>query len=101
MKHMTQKQRGQQQYAKRKKMFVLAFCVIVIPSMLVMFAQALAHLCSGDRSIAWRSYGQPVSYFLLLVISGFFLSLAVIMAFRAVMSKPENHKSDDVDGPSS
>src|SRR5664279_5357369 len=82
MKHITHKQRRQQQYAKRKRMFVLAFCFIVIPAMLVLFARALSHLRSGDRSIAWYSYGQPVGYFLLLVFSGLFLSLAVITVFR-------------------
>jgi hypothetical protein len=101
MKHITQKQRREQQYAKRKKMFVLAFCIMVIPSLLVMFVQALAHVRSGDRLVAWDNYGQPMGYFLVLVLSGFFLSVAVIMAIRAVMSKPENHKPDDGDGSSS
>jgi len=101
MKHITQKQRRQQQYAKRKKMFVLAFCIIVVPAMLVLFIQSLAHVRSGDRSIAWYSYGQPVNYITILVFSGFFLAVAVIVVFRIVMSRPENHKPDDADGPSS
>ena len=82
-------------------MFVLAFCIIVIPAMLVLFIQSLAHVHSGDRSIAWYSYGQPVNYITLLVFSGVFLALAVIGIFRIVVSKPENHKPDDADGPSS
>jgi uncharacterized membrane protein len=101
MKHITQKQRRQLQYAKRKKIFVLAFCIIVIPSMAVMFAQALAHLRSGDRTVAWDSYGSPVGYFVLLIFSIVFLSLAVIAVFRVVMSKHENRKPDDGDGTSS